>query len=100
MEYISIDRDKRNTKKNTKTIKIELSEEEYELVVKQAEQMKLPVRRYAKMRVLDQVTGPDMRCRQIMQLMPHFYLVTDKVTDSEVRQELREIGGRICQSLK
>ena len=100
MEYISTDRDRRNTKKDTKIIKLELSKEEYDLVVKQAERMKLPVRRYAKMRVLDQVTGPDMRCRQIMQLMPHFYLATDKVTDSEVQQELREIGGRICRFIK
>ena len=100
MDYIDIDRDRRNTKKNTKIIKIELSEKDYDLVAKQAEQMKLPIRRYAKMRVLDQVTGPDMRCRQIMQLMPHFYLATDKVTDSEVQQELREIGGRICRFIK
>ena len=100
MDYIDIDRDRRNTKKNTKIIKIELSEKDYDLVAKQAEQMKLPLRRYAKMRVLDQVTGPDMRCRQIMQLMPHFYLATDKVTDSEVQQELREIGGRICRFIK
>ena len=53
MDYIDIDRDRRNTKKDTKIIKIEVSKEEYELVVKQAEQMKLPIRRYTKMRVLD-----------------------------------------------
>ena len=51
--------------KNTKiikTIKIELSKEEYDQVSEQAERMKLSLRKYAKMRVLDQELGPDMRC--------------------------------------
>ena len=42
--------------KNTKiikTIKIELSKEEYDQVSEQAERMKLSLRKYAKMRVLD-----------------------------------------------
>ena len=61
--------DIKNTK-NKKTIKIELSEEEYDQVSEQAERTKLSLRKYAKMRVLVQEPGPDMRCRQIMQLMP------------------------------
>ena len=52
------------------------------------------------MRVLDQEPGPDMRCRQIMQLMPLFYHATDKVTDSNIQQELWKIGGQICRCLK
>ena len=89
--------------KNTKiikTIKIELSKEEYDQVSEQAERMKLSLRKYAKMRVLDQEPGPDMRCRQIMQLMPFFYHTADKVTDNSIQQELRKIGGQICQCLK
>ena len=86
--------------KNTKTIKIELSEEEYHQVSEQAERMKLSLRKYAKMRVLDQELGPDMRCRQIMQLMPLFYCAADKVTDKSVQQELWKIGGQICQCLR
>ena len=89
--------------KNTKiikTIKIELSKEEYDQVSEQAERMKLSLRKYAKMRVLDQEPGPDMRCRQIMQLMPLFYHATDKVTDSNIQQELWKIGGQICRCLK
>lgn len=86
--------------KITKTIKIELSKEEYDQVSEQAERMKLSLRKYAKMRVLDQEPGPDMRCRQIMQLMPFFYHAADKVTDNSVQQELRKIGGQICQCLK
>lgn len=89
--------------KNTKiikTIKIELSKEEYDQVSEQAERMKLSLRKYAKMRVLDQELGPDMRCRQIMQLMPFFYHAADKVADSNVHQELWKIGGQICQCLK
>ena len=86
--------------KNTKTIKIELSKEEYDQVSEQAERMKLSLRKYAKMRVLDQELGPDMRCRQIMQLMPFFYHAADKVADSNVQQELWNVGGQICQCLK
>ena len=86
--------------KITKTIKIELSEEEYHQVSEQAERMKLSLRKYAKMRVLDQEPGPDMRCRQIMQLMPYFYHAADSVADSNVQQELWKIGGQICQCLK
>ena len=89
--------------KNTKiikTIKIELTEQEYDQVSEQAERMKLSLRKYAKMRVLDQELGPDMRCRQIMQLMPFFYHAADKVTDSNVQQELWNVGGQICQCLR
>ena len=86
--------------KITKTIKIELSEEEYHQVSEQAERMKLSLRKYAKMRVLDQEPGPDMRSRQIMQLMPFFYHAADSVADSNVQQELWKIGGQICRCLK
>ena len=86
--------------KITKTIKIELSKEEYDQVSEQAERMKLSLRKYAKMRVLDQELGPDMRCRQIMQLMPFFYHAADKVADSNVQQELWNVGGQICQCLR
>ena len=86
--------------KITKTIKIELSKEEYDQVSEQAERMKLSLRKYAKMRVLDQEPGPDMRCRQIMQLMPYFYHAADSVADSNVQQELWKIGGQICRCLK
>ena len=83
-----------------KTIKIELSKEEYDQVSEQAERMKLSLRKYAKMRVLHQEPGPDMRCRQIMQLMPYFYHAADSVADSNVQQELWKIGGQICRCLK
>ena len=86
--------------KNKKTIKIELSEEEYHQVSEQAERMKLSLRKYAKMRVLDQEPGPDMRCRQIMQLMPFFYHAAERVADSNVQQELWKVGGQICQCLR
>ena len=89
--------------KNTKiikTIKIELTEQEYDQVSEQAERMKLSLRKYAKMRVLDQELGPDMRCRQIIQLMPFFYHAADKVTDSNVQQELWNVGGQICRCLR
>ena len=86
--------------KNKKTIKIELSEEEYHQVSEQAERMKRSLRKYAKMRVLDQEPGPDTRCRQVMQLLPLFYCAADKVTDKSVQQELRKIGGQICQRLR
>ena len=92
-------KDIKNTK-IIKTIKIELTEQEYDQVSEQAERMKLSLRKYAKMRVLDQELGPDMRCRQIMQLMPFFYHVADKVADSNVQQELWNVGGQICQCLR
>ena len=84
----------------TKTIKIELSKEEYDQVSEQAERMKLSLRKYAKMRVLDQEPGPDMRCRQVMQLMPYFYHAAERVADSNVQQELWNVGGQICQCLR
>ena len=74
--------------------------EEYDQVSEQAERMKLSLRKYAKMRVLDQEPGPDMRCRQIMQLMPYFYHAADSVADSNVQQELWKIGGQICRCLR
>ena len=83
-----------------KTIKIELSKEEYDQVSEQAERMKLSLRKYAKMRVLDQEPGPDMRCRQIMQLMPFFYHAAARVADSNVQQALWNVGGQICQCLR
>ena len=92
-------KDIKNTK-NKKTIKIELSEEEYDQVSEQAERMKLSLRKYAKMRVLDQEPGPDMRCRQIMQLMPFFYHAAERVADSNIQQELWNVGGQICQCLR
>lgn len=92
-------KDIKNTK-IIKTIKIELTEQEYDQVSEQAERMKLSLRKYAKMRVLDQELGPDMRCRQIAQLMPLFYHAADKVADSNVHQELWQIGGQICRCLK
>ena len=46
-------KDIKNTK-IIKTIKIELTEQEYDQVSEQAERMKLSLRKYAKMRVLDQ----------------------------------------------
>lgn len=89
--------------KNTKiikTIKIELTEQEFNQVSEQAKRMKLSLKKYAKMRVLDQEPGPDMRCRQIAQLTPLFYRATDKVANRNVQQELRMIGGQIWRCLK
>ena len=100
MQDMRISNDSINNVKTIKTIKIELTEEEYEQISAQAGQMKLSLRKYAKMRVLDQELGPDMRCRQIMQLMPLFYIATNRVTDSNARQELWNVGGQICRCLK
>lgn len=86
--------------KTIKTIKIELTEQEFNQVSEQAKRMKLSLKKYAKMRVLDQEPGPDMRCRQIMQLMPLFYLNVEKVEEDAIQHTLLEIGGRICQYLK
>lgn len=98
MKYPNIDI--KNTNKIIKTIKIELTEQEFNQVSEQAKRMKLSLKKYAKMRALDQEPGPDMRCRQIMQLMPFFYLNVEMVEDDTIQHTLLEIGGRICQYLK
>ena len=50
----------KNSNKIIKTIKIELTEQEFNQVSEKAKRMKLSLKKYAKMRVLDQEPGPDI----------------------------------------
>ena len=52
------------------------------------------------MKALDRETGPGMRAREIMQLMPEFYQQVSQVGDAELRRQLMDIGGAICRCLK
>ena len=83
-----------------KSIRIDLSEEEHRHISRKAAEMKYSLRSYSKLRVLDDTTGMEERRRKIFQLMPHFYNLVDEIEDSNTRQALKEIGGKICLFLK
>lgn len=91
---------KNNNKEKLKSVKIEVTEEEHQRLLNESNQMKYSIRKYVKMKALDNSIGVEQRCRQIMQIMPKFYNHVNDIEDSYTRQKLMEIGGQICQHLK
>lgn len=89
-----------NQSRDTKSIKIDVSLEDHQYLSEQAKQWKISTRSYVKMKALDRETGPGMRAREIMQLMPEFYQQVSQVGDAELRRQLMDIGGAICRCLK
>lgn len=87
-------------KEEKKTVKVILSLDEYDSISNIALQMKIPISRYVKMKVLDDEAQSGMKCRQVAQLMPNFYNCVNQVGDFRTRQELTDIGGAICRCLK
>lgn len=89
-----------NHKEQKKSIKITVTEEEYQRISDEAKAMKYPISKYTKLKILDTTAGMEQRSRQVMQLMPKFYSYVADIADSYIRQELTEIGGEMCRYLK
>lgn len=88
------------SKANKKSIKIEVTDNEHQYISGQANELKISIRKFVKMKALDHNSSTDMRCRKIMQLMPEFYNLVQQVEDMHTHQSLMEIGGAICRCLK
>lgn len=82
-----------------KLIHLRVTTEEYDYITQQANDMKLSANTYIKKRIFDN-TGCRTQLDRIMQLIPVLHTTIDAVSDTSVRQELRELGGQICQCLK
>ena len=83
-----------------KSIPLRISIEDYNYIAEQARKMNVSMNTYIKKKVLDNSGGCQTQFDQIMQLVPILQTTIDEVKDTAVRQELRELGGRICQCLK
>lgn len=82
-----------------KSICLRVNTEEYDYIAQQAKDMKLSTNTYIRKRIFDN-TGCRTQFDRIMQLIPVLYTTIDAVSDAAIRQELRELGGQICQCLK
>ena len=83
-----------------KQICLRVTADEYTYIFQQAEQMKIPVSRYIKKKVFASSAGCTEQFDRIMQLIPVLQTTIDEVGDVAVRQELKALGGQICQCLK
>lgn len=83
-----------------KQICIRVTADEHTRITQQAEHMKIPVSRYIKKKIFDSGAGCTEQLDRIMQLIPVLYTTIDEVGDAALRQELRALGGQICQCLK
>lgn len=79
---------------------IRVTPEEYDYISQQAEHMKIPASRYIKKKIFDTNAGRTEQYDRIMQLIPVLQTTIDEVKDTSVRQELRALGGQICQYLR
>lgn len=83
-----------------KQICIRFTADEYAYIIQRVEHMKIPISRYIKKKIFDSSAGCTEQFDRIMQLIPVLYTTIDAVGDAAIRQELRELGGQICQYLK
>lgn len=83
-----------------KSIKIILTQDQYDYIVTQANDMKYSLRAYATLKTLDDNNGTETLKRQIMQIMPKFYNKLLELEDQPVRKALTEMGEQICRILK
>ena len=92
-----------NNRENSKDItyiKVSLTQEEKESVVRQAKEQKISINKFAKTKVLDSSKGVKELSDEIMRQMVDYYELVQQVQDKQLRKELMEMGGRLCQSLK
>lgn len=82
-----------------KSICLRVTTEEYDYITQQAKDMKLSTNTYIKKRIFEN-SGCRTQFDRIMQMIPVLYTTIDAVSDAAIRQELRELGGQICQCLK
>ena len=92
-----------NNRENSKDItyiKVSLTQEEKESVVRQAKEQKISINKFAKTKVLDSSKGVKELSDEIMRQMVDYYELVNQVEDKRLRKELMEIGGKLCRSLK
>ena len=92
-----------NNRENSKDItyiKVGLTQEEKENVVRQAKEQKISINKFAKTKVLDSSKGVKELSDEIMRQMVDYYELVQQVQDKQLRKELMEMGGKLCQSLK
>ncbi len=92
-----------NNRENSKDItyiKVGLTQEEKESVVRQAKEQKISINKFAKTKVLDSSKGVKELSDEIMRQMVDYYELVQQVQDKQLRKELMEMGGKLCQSLK
>ena len=87
-------------KKDISYIKVALSLEEKEMVTRQAKEQKISINKFAKTKVLDSSKGVKELSDEIMRQMVDYYELVQQVQDKQLRKELMEMGGKLCQSLK
>ena len=92
-----------NNRENSKDItyiKVSLTQEEKESVVRQAKEQKISINKFAKTKMLDSSKGVKELSDEIMRQMVDYYELVQQVQDKQLRKELMEMGGKLCQSLK
>ena len=92
-----------NNRENSKDItyiKVGLTQEEKESVVRQAKEQKISLNKFAKTKMLDSSKGVKELSDEIMRQMVDYYELVQQVQDKQLRKELMEMGGKLCQSLK
>ena len=83
--------------KDTITIKIELSKEEYQQVRERAEQKHITMKEYGRLRLLDDVRGTEELRREIMTAMPDYYNHVSELTDSRLYSFFLDFGETLCR---
>lgn len=92
-----------NNRENSKDItyiKVGLTQEEKESITRQAKEQKISINKFAKTKVLDSSKGVKELSDEIMRQMVDYYELVQQVQDKQLRKELMEMGGKLCQSLK
>lgn len=92
-----------NNRENSKDItyiKVGLTQEEKESVVRQAKEQKISINKFAKTKMLDSSKGVKELSDEIMRQMVDYYELVQQVQDKQLRKELMEMGGKLCRSLK
>jgi len=91
---------RKETNRDISYIKVGLTSEEKESIVRQAKEQKISINKFAKTKVLDSSKGVKELSDEIMRQMVDYYELVNQVEDKRLRKELMEMGGKLCQSLK
>lgn len=91
---------RKETNRDISYIKVGLTLEAKESVVRQAKEQKISINKFAKTKVLDSSKGVKELSDEIMRQMVDYYELVNQVQDKQLRKELMEMGGKLCRSLK
>ena len=91
---------KTESSKTIRTLRIDLTSEQYQNLKEQAEQQKRTLKDYTALKLTGDTKGVQLLSDQIMQIMPAFYNLVSEVENESVRNELMDFGGAICRYLK